>query len=97
MRAMVSARQVAGVGDEQRAIAGEPLRRVELGFLDDVVLEVAARQQQARRVGRQVGVLALEPGARTPPGVGEGVGLAASRRLGGIGIAARRLNSTMMS
>ena len=81
------ARQVAGVRHEERAIPGEPVV-TEVGLLDDVVLEVAASQQEARRIGGQVGVFPLEPGARTPPGVGERVGLAASRRLGGVRIAA---------
>src|SRR5215217_1517531 len=52
------------------------------------MLEIAARQQQARGVGREIGVLAFDPGARQAPGVGEGVGLAARLGFGGIGVAA---------
>src|ERR1044072_5590086 len=54
------------------------------------MLEIAARQQQARSVGREIGVLALDPGARQPPGVGEGVGLAALGGFGRVGVAAAR-------
>src|ERR1044072_3546863 len=54
------------------------------------MLEIAARQQQARGGGREIGVLALDPGARQPPGVGEGVGLAALGGFGRVGVAAAR-------
>jgi hypothetical protein len=78
---------VAGVRHEERAVTGEPVV-TEVGLLDDVVLEVAASQQEARGIGRQVGVFPLEPGARATPGIGERVGLAARGRLRGICIAA---------
>jgi len=57
---------VGGIRDEQGATSGETLV-AEGGFLDAVVLEVAARQEDARRVGREVGVFALEPGAADVP------------------------------
>jgi len=80
--------EVLGVGHEQRADAGEALLG-EVGFLHDVVLEIAAGQQHGGAGGGQVGVLALEPGAGTAPRVGEAVGLAAGHGLGRVGVAAR--------
>ena len=80
-------REMTGVGNEQRPATREP-RRVEPGFLDQVMLEIAARQQHARGVGREVGVFAFDPGARQAPGIGEGVGLAACLGFGGVGVAA---------
>ena len=79
-------REMAGIGHEEKAAALEP-GLVEVGFLDQVVLEVAAGEQQAGRVRREIGVSALHPGARQAPGIGEGVGLAAARGLCGIGVA----------
>jgi hypothetical protein len=79
--------QVPRVRNEHRAIPGEPIVG-EIGLLDDVVLEVAASEQAARGRGREIGVFALEPGARTRPRVAERVGLAARGRLGRVGGAA---------
>ena len=80
--------QMRGVGHQQRAVRTEPLVG-EVGLLHDVVLEVAAGEQDARGRGREIGVFTLEPGAGSPPRVGERVGLAASRGLGRVGVAAR--------
>src|SRR4029077_6315305 len=79
--------EVLGVGHEQRTDAGEPLLG-EVGFLHDVVLEIAAGQQHGGAGGGQVGVLALEPGAGTAPRVGEAVDLAARYGPGRGGVAA---------
>ena len=79
--------EVRGVGHEQRPAAVEP-PLVELGLLDQMVLEIATSQQQARGVGREIGIFAFDPGARQAPGIGEGVGLATRAGFGGIGVAA---------
>ena len=80
------ARQVRRVRNEDGAIPGEPLVG-EVGLLHDVVLEVAAGEQDARGVGREIREFTLEPGAWAPPGVGERIGLPASGGLGSVGIA----------
>ena len=76
-----------GVRDEDRTTFSEPIL-VEIGFLDDVVLEIAPAEQDTCRGRREIGVFALEPGARAPPGVGERIGLAARGGLGRVGVAA---------
>ncbi len=79
--------EVGRVGDQQRAQAGQHLV-AEIGFLDEIVLEVAAPQQHGGTRRAQVGVLALEPGARAIPRVGEAIGVAAGDRVGRVGVAA---------
>ena len=51
-------------------------------------LRLQRASSRLRGVGREIGVLALEPGARQAPGIGERVGLAARGGLGGVGVAA---------
>ena len=80
--------QMPRVGHEQHAHGAEPLLG-EIGLLHEIVLEVAAGEQHGGAGGGQVGVLALEPGAGTPPRVGEPVGLAPRHGQGRVGVAAR--------
>ena len=74
------AREVRGVRNEQGTAVGEP-RVGEVRFLDNVVLEIASGQEHARPARREIGMVALEPGARPSPRVGERIRLAAGRRL----------------
>ena len=72
--------EVTGVRDEERGVRIQH-RSAELGLVHDVVLQVAACQEQVRARRRQIGVLALEPGALLAVGALEGVGLFALRCL----------------